>query len=326
MAPTRRLFLSHMTVHLDGSCNGLQHYAALGRDEEGAKAVNLVPADRPQDVYSVVLRIVERKVHAFAENADDCDNGAASKYGALARRIIELDLLKRKTVKRPIMTICYGVTSLGAKQQVLNELEDQVGSVVQPSELDSMAALLSRLVLQSVDEIFQRAMQIKKWFDCISGLMNKMDSPTSWLSPIGLACMQPYKKQLDVQVKTARQRVTLTDLNGSSVNKARQRMGFPPNFVHSLDSTHMMLTALACYQNGITFAGVHDSFWAHACDAPQLNIIIRDKFIELHRKPLLEELAEDLRVMFGGLADVPDLPPQGSLNLELVRDSSYIFH
>merc|ERR1712232_1175128 len=58
-SPDVRTFLSSQPVHLDGSCNGLQHYAALGRDEEGAKAVNLTPSDKPQDVYSIVLSIVK---------------------------------------------------------------------------------------------------------------------------------------------------------------------------------------------------------------------------------------------------------------------------
>ena len=35
-------------VHVDGSCNGLQHYAALGRDLSGGAAVNLMPAPKPQ--------------------------------------------------------------------------------------------------------------------------------------------------------------------------------------------------------------------------------------------------------------------------------------
>lgn len=50
----------------------------------------------------------------------------------------------------------------------------------------------------------------------------------------------------------------------SRVTKGRQRSAFPPNYIHSLDSTHMMMTALRCKQEGITFAGVHDSFWTHA--------------------------------------------------------------
>lgn len=53
-SPDPTQFISHQPVHQDGSCNGLQHYAALGQDTYGAKQVNLLPADRPQDVYEEV--------------------------------------------------------------------------------------------------------------------------------------------------------------------------------------------------------------------------------------------------------------------------------
>lgn len=46
--------LNASSLAQDGSCNGLQHYAALGRDSVGAASVNLVPSDLPQDVYSGV--------------------------------------------------------------------------------------------------------------------------------------------------------------------------------------------------------------------------------------------------------------------------------
>ncbi len=54
-------FVSHLALHQDGSCNGLQHYAALGRDILGATSVNVVPSDRPQDIYGEIANIVERK-------------------------------------------------------------------------------------------------------------------------------------------------------------------------------------------------------------------------------------------------------------------------
>ena len=41
-------FRSRLPVQMDGSCNGLQHYAALSRDEPGGRSVNLLPVDRPQ--------------------------------------------------------------------------------------------------------------------------------------------------------------------------------------------------------------------------------------------------------------------------------------
>ncbi len=47
------------------------------------------------------------------------------------------------------------------------------------------------------------------------------------------------------------------------VNSMKQASAFPPNFIHSLDATHMMLSSIACKNNGLYFASVHDSYWTH---------------------------------------------------------------
>lgn len=57
-APNPEEYISYFPIHQDGSCNGLQHYAALGRDAAGAESVNLAPAETPQDVYSCVVALV----------------------------------------------------------------------------------------------------------------------------------------------------------------------------------------------------------------------------------------------------------------------------
>lgn len=57
-APDPEKYVCHFPIHQDGSCNGLQHYAALGRDQIGAENVNLHPSDTPQDVYSCVAAMV----------------------------------------------------------------------------------------------------------------------------------------------------------------------------------------------------------------------------------------------------------------------------
>ena len=41
-------FMSRLPMQMDGSCNGLQHYAALGRDAPGGRAVNLTEVSAPQ--------------------------------------------------------------------------------------------------------------------------------------------------------------------------------------------------------------------------------------------------------------------------------------
>jgi len=84
-------YISSLPVHQDGSCNGLQHYAALGGDELGARQVNLIPADRPQDVYSGVVELVVRRVEADAASGD--------RLAQLLRGKID-----RKTIKQTVMT------------------------------------------------------------------------------------------------------------------------------------------------------------------------------------------------------------------------------
>ena len=55
----------------------------------------------------------------------------------------------------------------------------------------------------------------------------------------------------------------------------KQRNAFPPNFIHSLDSSHMMLTSLHCLHAGITFVSVHDCFWTHAATVDAMNKVSR---------------------------------------------------
>ena len=61
------LHLSLSPLSQDGSCNGLQHYAALGRDVIGATSVNLIPCEVPQDVYSGVAQQVSQPGHQRAQ-------------------------------------------------------------------------------------------------------------------------------------------------------------------------------------------------------------------------------------------------------------------
>jgi len=54
-------------------------------------------------------------------------------------------------------------------------------------------------------------------------------------------------------------------------NVMKQKNAFPPNFIHSLDSSHMMLTSLFCEREGITFVSVHDCFWTHPSSVDIMN-------------------------------------------------------
>ncbi|XP_014787637.2 DNA-directed RNA polymerase, mitochondrial [Octopus bimaculoides] len=110
-SPNPSEFISHLPVHQDGSCNGLQHYAALGRDQAGAESVNLCSFNHPKDVYSDICELVEKERQKDAEN----DIVVAQKLEGF---------VKRKVIKQTIMTTVYGVTKYGAKHQILKQLKD----------------------------------------------------------------------------------------------------------------------------------------------------------------------------------------------------------
>lgn len=109
------------------------------------------------------------------------------------------------------------------------------------------------------------------------------------------------------------------------VSTMRQKSAFPPNFVHSLDSTHMLNTAIRCREDDIAFAAVHDSYWTHACSAENMNAHLREEFIELYKQPLLEDLLVQLEARFPDCQFEP-VPKLGKLDIERVRDSLYFFN
>ncbi|KAK2087849.1 hypothetical protein P7K49_033756 [Saguinus oedipus] len=107
-------YVSHLPVHQDGSCNGLQHCTTLGRDSVGAASVNLEPSDVPQDVDSDVAAQVE----VFRRQDDRHDSWVA--------QVLE-GIVTRKVVKQTVMTVVYGVTRFGWRLQIeknLRELSD----------------------------------------------------------------------------------------------------------------------------------------------------------------------------------------------------------
>lgn len=173
---------------------------------------------------------------------------------------------------------------------------------------------------------FANATKVMEWLNDCAGAIAESGEPVEWRTPVGLPVVQPYRKTLTKVVHTALQMFTVTSQSnlGQPVVKGKQRTAFPPNYIHSLDSAHMMLTAVACDKAGITFAGVHDSFWTHAATVDAMNTTLRDCFVQMHSRPLLEELRHSFRERYPKL-DLPATPGFGSLQLEEVRNSPYFF-
>jgi DNA-directed RNA polymerase len=350
--PTR--YKSQLPVHQDGTCNGLQHYAALGGDHAGARQVNLEPSDRPQDIYTGVAELVKGMVEEDAKKN-------------LATALFVQGRITRKVVKRTVMTNVYGVTFMGAKAQVEDELRVLFPNFQETDKVKSLgqvALYVAYKIFEALGKIFNGAQEIQYWLgECgdrittsltpeqVELIGARLDGkeltydkqfkmprrPTKielsqiqksaetfrtsiiWTTPLRMPVVQPYRKDSTHKVKAKLQDITVVKRHTSdAVDKRKQLQAFPPNFIHSLDATHMTLSALKCSELGLDFAAVHDSFWTHASDIPNLNVILRDAFVRMHSEDIIGRLSEEFKARYAGsmyLASVKS----GSIVARLIR-------
>lgn len=118
----------------------MQHYAALGGDVRGAKAVNLENGDRPADIYSGVADIVNKVI---AQDQKDGNGTAALIKGPVGRKI----------VKQTVMTTVYGVTFVGARDQIAKQLMNK-GDIAQ-EHIYVVSAYLAKTV-GTLDVVFHQ--------------------------------------------------------------------------------------------------------------------------------------------------------------------------
>lgn len=319
--PNPEDYVSHQPVHQDGTCNGLQHYAALGGDIEGARQVNLVPSDRPQDVYAFVAKLVTARLQKAAAEGDE--NAIKLK-----------DIVSRKVVKRTVMTNVYGVTFVGASDQIMKELDEYFEK---PEESNELSRYLAKHVFASIRELFHAAHLIQDWLgECAKKIsksirldfelkqgksINSSDLMTSviWTSPLGLPVVQPYRDMKKKQVQTNLQTVFITDPFAiNPINPRRQQAGLPPNFIHSLDASHMLLSAVQCGLNGLDFAAVHDSYWTHASEISRMNQLLRQEFIKLHEVDLIERLKNEFDERYRDYLEVVKVTKDSELGKKII--------
>jgi len=216
-------------------------------------------------VYSYVAAMVQEKVKE--------DTAKGIKHAMM------LDgKITRKVVKQTVMTTVYGVTFVGARNQIERQLKER-GDI--PSEECWLAAsYLAKKVIGCIGDLFSGAQDIQTWLNLCARLISKSIPPARipaalsapvpqrgnskktlaqnrtkeeqmttvvWTTPLGLPIVQPYRQTKRKQIATALQTIYISDPNApAAVNSMKQASAFPPNFIHSLDATHMMLTALEC--------------------------------------------------------------------------------
>ena len=322
-----------LPISLDATCSGLQLYAGLMKDKQGAEVVNVIDTPnmkKPADVYTDVAHLVEEKLEAgdyptqFTFTKKDGEK-------SVANTITEANDLQgnvtRKLTKRNVMTIPYSVTQRGMYDQVrdiLNEMEDNE-QVFWKGEKWVVAKLLVNLNAGAIDTLVKGATVGQTY---IKSVVHKYyednnEKPLAWETPFfGFPVVQWNVKNKERKVKSVFGLLTIRNPQ-TKINKQRQYNGIAPNLIHSLDSTLMYLSVEKMHEWGVTdFMLIHDSFGVPANQVALLNRAVRESFVELFEGNPLEHWAA--QVVPGEEKEAKDIL-LNTLNIKDVLKSTYIF-
>ncbi len=349
--------VSRLAIAMDGSCNGLQNFAAMLRHEETARAVNLAPSETPNDIYQNVADKVKAQVDALAVSdrrttgelldlirrrteaefadegmADEARRETACLWDVVSARWIK-DHITRKLVKRPVMTYPYSVTMYGMRDQLIENLLDMREKTGYPIEhVGKVAGMLKVKVYNAICETVTAAARAMDWLKAAAKVVVKDEKPVSWVSPIGMLVLQDYRKSETKCLNTRLGNMRLQQgiiIQTAELDSRKQAAGIAPNFVHSCDASHLMFTVNACMDEGVTeFQMIHDSYGAHPHDAAKLARILREQFISMYgTQDVLAEFQAQLAHDVGSeiARAIPDSPTPETFDLYQVMNSKYFF-
>jgi DNA-directed RNA polymerase len=305
-------FASRLVVGMDGSCNGLQNFSAMLRDELGGTATNLIPSTSPKDIYQMVADVTLQ----LLLSAEQDERGFRDRWITHG--------MNRTLVKRSVMTLPYGSTRYSCAEFIVQDyLRTGVVATFDKVEYVKAANYLSHHVWKAIGAVVVKAREAMAWLQqAARQLIREGYTEIKWMTPSGFPVLQAYWEQDVHQIRTKLCGGAILKLHHdtSTPDVNRHKNGIAPNFVHSLDATHLTLTVNALVAQGIdSLAMIHDDYGTHAADAPALYTTIRERFVWMYEN--FDPLAR-LRETYPQLPPPPEL---GTLDIRQVLDSPYFF-
>ncbi|MER8421831.1 DNA-directed RNA polymerase [Mesorhizobium sp. M1329] len=319
-------FVSRLPVALDGSCNGLQHFSAMLLDSVGGRAVNLIPSDKPQDIYQLVADRVMEQLRLILST-----EGNVAEKGRWAHEWLTMGI-DRKITKRPVMVLPYGGTPRSCLKYVDEAVKAKFAAGYKHNlgdELKKAIGFLASLVWDSIGDVVIAAREAMGWLQKTARAVAKENLPMHWGTPSGFVGFQSYKDM--------RRRLIKTKIHGSihqlinweesdEIDVSKQATSISPNYVHSMDASAMILTVDELAASGLTdFAMIHDSYGTHACNTTRLAATLRSVFVGMYRQDPLNSLRDWIINTIAPASEIEELPPKGDLNLNEVTRSYFFF-
>jgi len=312
--------VSHLPIAVDGTCNGLQHYALMLRSEDIAEAVNLKPSHAPQDIYQ---RVADRMKSKFA--MPDAPK--------LAKQWLALGF-DREATKKIVMANPYGISRRTEQQHIRKYLGDLPSCPwkLKTQRRREAVTFFAQAVHDALAIEVEAAAYAMKWLKSVARILSNNGLAIKWTSPAGLPVAQNYTEvdsyQIEVMLEDGKRYQPRLTKETNRLDVDKQCRGIAPNFIHSLDAAHLMLTINRALDDGITsFSTNHDCYSLLPQDHRTLHDGILQSMIDCHLEPALEAFFKEATVNL-----TPDqrqrilpLPPLGCMKLEEIRKALFAF-
>ena len=330
-------YVCSLPPQLDGTNSGVQHYAAASLNKDDGRMVNLVPADKPQDIYQSVADSVLCKLNESKEP----EAKLWLDYG-----------VSRSTVKRNTMTYGYSSGKYGFGDQlyddIMRPLQDQVmrGTLKEhpfgkdKPQQKKLCAFLAGINYDSIQQVISSAALGMSFMQSIAGALAHENKAVRFETPIGFPVFQQYthwdvKKvkiylhDRDAQV-LQRTQISIRTKPVQRVDKRKARAAVSPNIIHSMDSAHLLMTVLLAKDNGVEdFFMIHDSFGTVPADTDMMYQAVRNTFVDIYSNWCLYTSfykQATSRLSYTGLKNLQvQVPDKGTLDLAKVLESQYCF-
>lgn len=277
-------------------------------------------------MYRDVADITERKL------AEEVERG--TEEAVWAKEWLEFGI-DRKLTKTPTMTLVYSATLFSCRDYVRDELNARFdsGKAINPFKDDEDAFIrasfyLAKVIWSSIGECVVSAQECMDWMTRIARDVSKENIPIIWQTPSGFKVIQQYPEYKTLRIQTHidghLMRPRLSNPDYQKVDKKRAASGISPNFIHSLDSSFLILTVLKCQREGVKdFWMIHDSFGTTAKHAATLSRCLREEYVSFFEE---NDVVEDFRQqMLKCIPEVAPAPRRGTLDLKGVLESKYFF-
>lgn len=340
-------FVTHLPVFIDGSANGLQHFAALTRDADLAVSVNLIGGqDRPQDIYAEVAGQMTEELRRCADEA----RGDSSAKQWL--KVFASGEVPRAFAKRVVMTAAYGVTTgtiMSFAGELLNEL-DPKGRVIavageERKEARVWLAKMVRRVLASPSTAMASvqggrlasAETFMKWLGAVTTKASSGTGGMEWTTPSGWPWVLSYgrmeRARVDARFREAeggpptRATAWLLEESDTKLSRQTQRASAPSNFIHGLDASALVFALGIMQERGVSGVGViHDCVGGLATEMEAISVAVREGFVMLYAEN--DPVRSFYRAARRQAVDpdaIAEPPERGAFDVSEVLESRYFF-